>query len=74
MLAKIIIKNFMSFKNETVIDFTKTNYKFLENNVSDEGILKGIAFYGANASGKSNVLYAIRFLLDKLFRETENPA
>jgi len=31
--------------------------------------LKGVAFYGANASGKSNVLWAIRFLLDELFGE-----
>jgi len=61
------MKNFKSFKNETVIDFTRINYKFLENNVSNNGVLKGVAFYGANASGKSNVLWAIRFLLDELF-------
>lgn len=73
MLAKIIMKNFKSFKNETVIDFTRINYKFLENNVSNNGVLKGVAFYGANASGKSNVLWAIRFLLDELFGEEKNP-
>ncbi len=74
MLAKIIIKNFRSFKDETIIDFKKTNYKLLESNVSDEGILKGIAFYGANASGKSNALLAIRLLIDELFREVDNNA
>ncbi len=74
MLAKIIIKNFRSFKNETIIDFTKTNYKLLEDNVSQEGILKGIAFYGANASGKSNALLAIRLLIDELFIDTANNA
>lgn len=72
MLKKIIIRNFTSFKNETVIDFFRTNYKFLENNVSDGGILKGIAFYGANASGKSNALLAIRILIDLLFGEVDN--
>ena len=32
MLKKIIIKNFKCFKNETVLDLRKTNYKFLELN------------------------------------------
>jgi len=66
------MKSFRSFKYETTIDFTKTNYKVLEvPNVSDNGVLKGAMFVGANASGKSNVLRAIRLLLDLLFMERE---
>lgn len=72
MITKLIMKNFKSFKNETTIDFTKTNYKVLDiPNVSDNGVLKGMMFVGANASGKSNVLLAIRLLLDLLFMEKE---
>lgn len=72
MLAKIIMNNFKSFKNETVIDFTKTNYTFLSDiNVVHNGILKGALFVGANASGKSNIIQAIKLLLDLLFRERE---
>ncbi|MEJ6949446.1 AAA family ATPase [Natronospora cellulosivora (SeqCode)] len=70
MLSKVEIKNFKSFKEKTEIDFSRTNYRFLEDsNVADNGILKGIMFVGANASGKSNILIAIKFLLDMLFRE-----
>ena len=69
MLEKIVIKNFKSFSKETVIDFAKTNYSFLPQNCSDDGILKGTMFVGANASGKSNVLIAIKLLLDMLFLE-----
>lgn len=66
------MKNFKSFKNETTIDFTKTNYKVLDtSNVSDSGVLKGMMFVGANASGKSNALLAIRLLLDLLFMEKD---
>ena len=72
MITKLIIKNFKSFKYETTIDFTKTNYKVLDTpNVSDSGVLKGTMFVGANASGKSNALHAIRLLLDLLFMEKE---
>lgn len=71
MLTKIILSNFKSFKNETVIEFSKTNYKFLEGNVSKNGILKGLMFVGANASGKSNALSAIKFLLDELFLDVK---
>jgi AAA15 family ATPase/GTPase len=66
------MRSFKSFKNVTTIDFTKTNYKVLDkHNVSDNGVLKGMMFVGANASGKSNALLAIRLLLDLLFMEKE---
>lgn len=72
MLTKLILKNFRSFKSETTIDLTKTNYTFLSNtNASDEGVLKGTIFVGANASGKSNVIMAMRLILDLLFTERE---
>lgn len=69
MLEKIILRNFKSFKEETTIDFAKTNYTILPQNVSESGILKGCIFVGANASGKSNIILGIKLLLDLMFQE-----
>ena len=71
MLTSIILSNFKSFKNRTEVDFKKTNYTILPQNVADNDILKGAVFVGANASGKSNLVLAIRLLLDYLFKERE---
>ena len=71
MLTKIVLTNFKSFKNRTEVDFTKTNYAILPQNVHANGVLKGNIFVGANASGKSNLLLAIKLLLDFLFKERE---
>lgn len=67
MLKKYIIKNFKSFKNETVIDLEKTNYQMLSSFNTVDKLLKGTMFVGPNASGKSNAILAIKFLLDNLF-------
>ncbi len=68
MLEKIVLNNFTTFVNETEIDFSATNYKFLESeNVGKNRILKGALFVGENASGKTQILKAITFLLDLLF-------
>ena len=69
MLTKITLDNFKSFKNKTVVDLTKTNYTILPQNVSDNGVLKGCIFVGANASGKSTIILAVKLLLDLLFSE-----
>lgn len=69
MLKKVGIKNFKSFKNQTEIDLSKTNYNFLSQNVNKDGILKGCIFVGPNASGKSSVVLSIKLLLDFLFKE-----
>ena len=67
MLEKIVLQNFKSFKERTEISFYKTNYGILPQNVLENGVLKGTLFVGANASGKSNIILAIKFLLDSLF-------
>ena len=69
MLKKLTIDNFKSFSKKTTIDFSKTNYTLLSRNYTDDGILKGTIFVGANASGKSNIITAIRILLELMFRE-----
>lgn len=69
MLTRLLIKNFKSFEHETEIDFTTTNYKFLLDDNTNEGVLKGAIFIGANASGKTNVIKAIKKILDLLFAD-----
>lgn len=67
MLEKIILDSFKSFKNRTEISFFKTNYTILPDNVTDVGVLKSCLFVGPNASGKSNIIVAVKYLLDALF-------
>lgn len=69
MLTKITLNNFKSFKNNVTIDLMKTNYAILPQNVADNGVLKGCIFVGANASGKSTIILAVKLLLDFLFSE-----
>lgn len=70
MLTKLEVENFKSFKCRTILDFESTNYKILRDiNVTDDNVLKGAIFVGGNASGKTNVILALRVLLDLLFRE-----
>lgn len=71
MLESLRIKNFKSFAGEEVVSLSKTNYSILPGNCTENGILKGAMFVGANASGKSNILLAIRLLLDMLFMEKD---
>lgn len=72
MLKKIKLDNYVTFIKPTEIDFTATNYKFLESeNVGDNKLLKGCLFVGENASGKTKILSSITFLLDLLFGNKE---
>ncbi|MBP5091464.1 MAG: AAA family ATPase [Bacilli bacterium] len=68
MLERIRFKNFKSFKNETLIDLTPSRIEYLSDTNVYDGTLKGVAFYGSNASGKTNALYAVTLLLDLLFK------
>ena len=72
MLKKIKLDNYVTFINPTEIDFTATNYRFLEKeNVGTNKILKGCLFVGENASGKTKILSSIKLLLDLLFKDKE---
>ena len=68
MLVQFTLKNVLSFKEETTIDMTAVHaYKEHESNLIDIGrkerLLKVAAIYGANASGKSNLRFAMGCLL-----------
>lgn len=66
MFVQFMLKNVLSFKDETILDMTAINaYKELERNViskyEKEKFLRVAAIYGANASGKSNLYAALNF-------------
>lgn len=72
MLIGYSIKGFKSFAGETTVDLKAKNYKILgETNTTAENVLKGLMFVGPNASGKSNVVLAVKLLLDLLFAKTD---
>lgn len=73
MLKKLILKNFKTFKNETVIDFEATKFKgIIKNNVCD-GVVKGGVILGSNAVGKTSILDSIKLLLTMLFSDSKVP-
>ena len=69
MILEIRLSNFFSINEQVILDMRTANIKsknakLLKNNVfeyNDNSILKTIVLYGANASGKSNIIKAIRF-------------
>ena len=64
MLTKMCLTNFLSFSERTEFDFTASKYSILgETNVCDD-VLKGALFIGPNASGKSNALKGIAFIVN----------
>ncbi len=69
MLIRFSFKNFKSFKNENCLDMEATSLKEHEYNVAklDSGeYLKVSAIYGANASGKTNVLQAFEYMKNRI--------
>lgn len=71
MLVKIEMQNFKSFMQKSKINFEATGYEILnETNKTEDNILKGALFVGGNATGKSTILKAIRFLLELLVSQS----
>lgn len=72
MIQEIRIKNYLSFRDEVVLSFEATKDTTFEEcqvvNVTPKvRLLRFALIYGANASGKSNLLNAIEFLRDFWF-------
>ena len=77
MVHELRIKNFLSFKEETVISFEASKDDFKQDSLlvtmNDGTRLSRIAIiYGANACGKSNLLGAFEFLFWFWDRLTDN--
>jgi uncharacterized protein len=76
MIVEFSVKNFRSIFGLQTISFVSTNLRSSEDNkladsnniVSDGGmkLLKTIGIYGANASGKSNVIKALEFFCEAI--------
>jgi AAA15 family ATPase/GTPase len=65
MLLQFNFKNFKSFRDDTTLDLTATKISEYNNHVitiGNEKILPVAAIFGANASGKSNVQEAFRYM------------
>ena len=62
MLVEFRVKNFRSFRNEQVLSLVANSDKTLNENCFEIGklrLLKSVGIYGANASGKSNLIKAL---------------
>ena len=67
MIQELKVKNFLSFKDEVTFSFEATRDTFAEDYqvvevVPGVRLLRFAIVYGANASGKSNLLSAFDFL------------
>ena len=72
MILKLEIENFRSYKNKTIFSLEATSSKLKINNyknVAGKKVLKSSFIYGANASGKSNIVRALfeirKFIINK---------
>ena len=77
MIAEIRIKNYLSFRDEVVLNFEATkDTTFEESQVvhvtPKVRLLRFALIYGANASGKSNLLSALEFLRSFWFAKKED--
>ena len=65
MLIQFSFKNYKSFRDEAILDLSATKItEFGERvvEIGNEKLLPAAAIFGANASGKSNVIEAFRFM------------
>lgn len=77
MLVQFMLKNVLSFKDETILDMTAISaYKEHEynliNNRPKEKYLRVAAIYGANASGKSNLHLAMTYFQQIIVESLNN--
>lgn len=77
LLVQFRLKNVLSFKEETILDMTAINaYKEHQSNLIDGGAkekyLRVASIYGANASGKSNLIIAMRYFQRIIMQSMNN--
>ena len=77
MIQELIFTNFLSFRDKTKFSFEATKDETFEENQVVEvtpgvRLLRFSLLYGANASGKSNLLSAINFLSEFWFERKED--
>ena len=65
MLIRFVVTNFLSFNEESEFNMIAGSFKTHKHHVYNAGkvdVLKAAVIYGANGSGKSNLMKAIRFV------------
>lgn len=66
MLIQFRFKNFKSFRDDTILDLSATKITEYSDRIISAGyekLLPTAAIFGANASGKSNVIEAFRYMM-----------
>lgn len=70
MILQFTVKNFLSIKDEVTLSMIASKESSFEDNLLPyedgkqmKNALKSLVIYGANASGKSNILKALRFFI-----------
>ncbi|MDD3263895.1 MAG: ATP-binding protein [Candidatus Nanoarchaeia archaeon] len=74
MLIEFKVSNFLSIKDEVVLSLDSASISNLKENTFQEldySLLKTIVIYGANASGKSNIMKAL-FFACQMIKESVN--
>ena len=67
MLIQFSVENFRSFKEESILSMVASSIKESTQNVfkiSNLSLLKSAVIFGANASGKTNLIRAMKFMKD----------
>lgn len=77
MISEFRVKNFLSFKEEQILSFEATSDQNNEDYYCieiKEGVrlLKTAVIYGANASGKTNLLESLNFLRELILRSPKD--
>lgn len=77
MLVDFEVKNFLSFKNSTLLSMERGKYlkKYSGTNTFDTpsfSLLKNIIIFGGNGSGKSNLFLALQVLRDMIINSTDD--
>lgn len=71
MLIQFSVKNFLSFRDEAVLSMLASKRRSIDKSLDENAtfeapfdfkLLKSAVIYGANASGKSNIFKALRFM------------
>jgi len=75
MLKRFTVENFLSFQKENILDLTAGTTEVNSGHLVDfqkVKILKSAVIYGANASGKSNVIKAIEYSKEIILKGLDN--
>lgn len=62
MLIDFSVSNFSSFKDKITLSMEKTSIQKHKEHIIGGNLLSGVGIYGANASGKTNLLHTITML------------